>query len=105
MGNTYETTIAFIWMTETQVPIKYELEPNTRKIPTKKASSKRLRAPDSPETRCDYVRMEMTRIVTRCKALEAKADEKKEFHVPDDIQSDDDELPGVMEGGCRGETR
>jgi len=32
------------------------------------------------------------RTVTQCKALKAKADEKKEFHVP----GDDNELPRVM---------
>jgi len=39
----------------------------------------------------------MTRIVTRRKALEAKADEKKEFYIPNDVRGDDDdELLSVM---------
>ena len=88
--------VAFIWMAETPVPIKDKPEPDTPKRPNKKTSSKRLRAPDSPETRRDHARTEMTRMVTRRKALEAKADEKKEFYVPDDVGDDDDELPSVM---------
>jgi len=87
-------TVAFIWMAETPVPIKDEPEPNTPQMPTKK-TSKRLRAPDSPETRRDQARTEKTRMVTRRKGLEARADEKKEFHVPDDVGGDD-ELPSVM---------
>ena len=84
-------------MAETPVPIKDEPEPDTPQRPTKKISSKRLRAPDSPETRRDHARTEITRMVTRRKALEAKADEKKELYIPDDFGGDDDdELPSVM---------
>jgi len=84
-------------MAETPIPIKDEPEPNTPKRLNKKTSSKRLQAPDSPETRRDHARTEITRIVTRRRALEAKADEKKEFYMPNDVRGDDDdEFPSVM---------
>ena len=86
-GNTHEVSIAFVWMAETPVPIKHETEPDTPQKLVKKTSSKRLRAPDSPEAK---------RITTRRRALEVKA-EKKEVHMPDDVEEDDDDdLPGVM---------
>ena len=98
IGNTYKVSIAFVWMAETPIPIKDESEPDTPQKLVKKTSSKRLRAPDSPEAK---------RITTRRRALEEKAGEK-EFQVDGVEVDDNDDLSNVMklikcEGASKGE--